>query len=77
MRSLSVVSLGFRCPVSERSASVAFLTAGGAEPSAIAACSLYPGDRLRCEQACLGLVRATWGPPPAVAALLERRLGHR
>ena len=69
MQPASIARLSFRCPVSLRSARVTFLIPGPAKrPSDITECSLFPGDEVGCDKNCLGLVRATWGPPPGITA---------
>jgi hypothetical protein len=62
----SVGRAAFRCPVSGRRVSAAFLKLPGTEqPSDVVSCSRFKNERaITCKKGCLPLVASGWGASP-------------
>jgi hypothetical protein len=62
----SVGKAAFRCPISRRRVSAAFLTLPGTEqPSDVVSCSRFKNGRaITCQKGCLSLAASGWAASP-------------
>lgn len=64
-RAAAVARASFKCPVTKRRVSAAFVTAPGAEhPSDVLTCSAFPGGAVTCAKGCLEHADTAWEPSP-------------